>query len=300
MGAVVLGAVFFFLVVFLVRVLVVAVAVVLGPALGVEQGVASVVLRDDARRPAWVRFVPAGLAARVDGLSPALPLPATLRLVLARRALAAWNFDLAAAHVARLPASRDRAELRGELAEHAGDTKASVEDFLEAGDLDDIQHRAESLAASGRGDEALELERAAIERAERDPAQAGNLPEAYYRLGLLEQQLAYRIPDIAARAAPQTKSLADYIKAVELAPLEERYLIAAGNEEIDIGDLDSAPGYFRRALDADPGSADALAGLGDVAAREGRKAEAESYLAAARKRDPSSPAVLRLARQIGG
>ena len=282
------------------RLLVVVLAAVLALGLGLEQAVASIALRDDARRPAWVRYVPAGLATRVDALDPALPLPATLRLVLARRALADGDFPLLAAHVARLPASRDRAELSGALAEHRGDTAAARAAFLEAGDLDDVERRVEALASSGRGDEALRLQRDAIARAERDPAQAGNVPEAYYRLGLLEQQLAYQIPDIGARTVPQQQSLADYRKAADLAPLEERYLIAAGNEAINVGELDPALGYFGRARDADPSSADAIAGFGDVAARRGDTARSQNLLgASAPPESRAPPAVQRLARQLG-
>lgn len=281
------------------RFLIVAGAAVLALALGLEQAVAGIVLRDDARRPAWVRYVPAAVAARVDSLAPDLPLPGELRLVLARRALANGAFDLAAAHVARLPASRDRAELSGALAEHRGDTATAVRDFLDAGDIDGIERRADALAASGRGGEALLLQRAAIARAQQDPAQAGNLPEAYYRLALLEQQLAYQIPDIAARTGPQAQSLADYRTAAELAPLEERYLIAAANEEINVGDLDAALGFFERAREADPSSAEAVAGFGDVAERRGDVAAAKAYLAQGRRLNPDSPAVLRLARRLG-
>jgi hypothetical protein len=282
-----------------VRIPAIALAVVLALCLGLEQTVASIALRDDARRPAWMRYVPASVAARVDGLDPALPLPATLRLMLARRALAAGDLALAAAHVARLPASRDRAELNGALAERRGDGAAAVRFYLDAGDLDDLERRAEALAAAGRGDDALALQRAAIARAQRDPAQAGNLPEAYYRLGMLEQQLAYRIADVGARTAPQEQSLADYRKAVELAPLEERYLIAAGNEEINLGDLDAASSFFARARETDPRSVDALAGFGDVALRRGNPEAAKSFLAEARRLNPAAPSVQRLARQIG-
>jgi tetratricopeptide (TPR) repeat protein len=282
-----------------VRALAAGMAAVLVLAFGFEQALAGIALRDDARRPAWVRYVPAGVAARVDGLNPALPLPAALRLVLARRALAAGNFELVAGHVARLPASRDRAELSGALAEHRGDPAAALRDFLEAGDLDGIEHRVEALAASGRGDEALALQRSAIARATGDPAQTGNVPEAYYRLGLLEQRLAYQIQDPGARTGPQQQSLADYRKAVELAPLEERYLIAAGNEEINVGDLDAASTFFQRARDSDPSSADALTGFGDIALRRGDTAEAKTFLAQARRLNPNSSAVQRLAHKLG-
>jgi tetratricopeptide (TPR) repeat protein len=282
-----------------VRILVAVALAALALALGLEQALAGIALRDDARRPAWMRYVPASLATRVDRLDPALPLPATLRLVLARRALAAGALDLVAAHVARLPASRDRAELSGALADRHGDVETAVRFFLEAGDLDDIERRVAALANSGRGDSALRLQRAAIAAAERDPAQAGNLPEAYYQLGLLEQELAYRIPDIGARGEPQERSFAAYRKAVELAPLEIRYLLGAANEAINVGDLDAALGFFQRARDSDPRNAEALAGFGDVAARRGQTAQAKDYLEQARRVNPDSPAVQRLARQIG-
>ncbi len=280
------------------RLLAIVAIVVLGVGLATVQFVASVALRDDAQSPSWVRFVPPALATRVDELSPDLPLPAALRLVLARRALESGRLALAEEHLAHMDPSRDRDELVGLLAERGGDERAAVLAFLAAGDVAGVEERVAQLAATGRIDEALQLQRAVLARVQQDPAEAGALPEAYYRLAGLEQDAAYRL-DSDARGPLERASATDYERAVALAPLEERYLIAAGNEQINLGDFDAALAYFRRVRDVDPNSVDALTGFGDVALRLGKTSEARAYLAQAKRLKPDADSVKRLAKALG-
>lgn len=90
-----------------------------------------------------------------------------------------------------------------------------------------------------------------------------------------------------------------YAHALALAPLEERYLLAFGNQQLNLADLPAAERTFERARDVDPTSAEPLAGLGDVAFRQGDAAGARSYLARARALDPGSAAVRTLALKLG-
>jgi tetratricopeptide (TPR) repeat protein len=281
-----------------VRLVLIGLAVVLALGLGALQAVASIALRDDARAPSWVLAIPAGFAARVDALDPALPLPQQLRLVLARRALVGGRDQLAAAYVAGLAPSPDRAELSGMLAERRGDAAEALRWYVAAGAVDKIEDRVDALAAAGKTGEALGLQASLVERVRGDPAQAAELPEADYRLGLLEQRVAYTL-DISQRGPLQARSLADYERAVALAPQEERYVIAAGNEAINDDDLDKALRYFGRARELDPRSATPVAGFGDIALRRGDRAQALADLRQARALDPAADSVRRLAAKLG-
>jgi tetratricopeptide (TPR) repeat protein len=284
-----------------VRVAVVIIGLFLAAGLGAVQAVSSLALRGDARPPSWVLLVPPALAARVDALDPALPMPQVLRLVLARRALADGRADATQAYLARLAPSPDRAELAGRLAEQRGDLATAMRDYVDAGALDEIARRVDALRAASRFDEAFRLEQATLARIAQDPTQSGALPEAYYRLGLIQQSLAYQQPpDGAERERLQVLALHDYERALESAPFEERYLIAAANGAINVGDLDQAQSYFERAHELDPRSPVPLAGFGDVAVRRGDKAKAREYLEQAQRLDPSSDAVHRLANELGG
>jgi tetratricopeptide (TPR) repeat protein len=279
------------------RVVLIGAGLVLALVLGAVQVVSSLALRDAAQPGSWVRLVPPATAARVDALDPRLPLPAPLRLVLAREALASGDVALAERQIAALQPSGDRAELLGLIAERRGDGAAAVRDFLDAGDALDLERLIAREQRSGNVTAALRLEHATIERLRSDRAQTGALPDAYYRLGLLEQDSAYRLPRAQRRPAEQ-RSLAAYEAAVALAPLAERYLIAAGNQELNLGDLDRAQRYFERARDVDPTSVDAVAGFGDLAYRRGRLDEARAYLATAQAMDAQAPAVRRLVDEL--
>jgi tetratricopeptide (TPR) repeat protein len=279
------------------RVLSIGAGLVLALVLGAVQVVSSLALRDAAQPGSWVRLVPAVTAARIDALDPRLPLPGPLRLVLAREALAAGDVALAERQIASLAPSGDRDELLGLIAERRGDSAGAVRAFLDAGDAPDLERLIDGEQRSGDLTGALRLEHATIGRLRADRAQTGALPEAYYRLGLLEQDAAYRLPRGARRPAEQ-RSLAAYEDAVALAPLAERYLIAAGNQELNLGDLDRAQRYFERAREVDPTSVDAIAGFGDLAYRRGRLDEARADLATAQAMDAQAPAVRRLVDEL--
>jgi tetratricopeptide (TPR) repeat protein len=280
------------------RSLLIVLAVALALALGALQFLSSLALRDAARPGSWVGLVPGASAARVDELDARWPLPATLRLVLARQALAHGNVAAATQQVALLPASRDRAGLEGELAERRGDTGGAVRAFLDAGDVADLERQIGEIERSGDLAAALRLQNALIDRLRADPTQAASLPDADYQLGLLEESVSYTLRGAAARTV-EIRALAAYEAAVTVAPFAQRYLVAAANQELNVGDLNRAQSYFLRAREADPTSVDAVTGLGSLAHRRGRDDEARAYLAQARHMNPSAPAVQRLAHDLG-
>ena len=64
-------------------------------------------------------------------------------------------------------------------------------------------------------------------------------------------------------------ALGDFEAAVSLAPLSERYVVEAANQADLLGDRRRAAQLFAHAVDIDPASADAIAGLGVVAWENG-------------------------------
>ena len=90
-------------------------------------------------------------------------------------------------------------------------------------------------------------------------ADAGVRARALWRSGQLAQAEA---TTVASDPRPlERRSLAYYERALALAPNEETYLLAAGQQALTLGDRAAAERYYARALDAVPNSADARAGL---------------------------------------
>jgi len=268
--------------------------------LAAVQVVSSVALRASAQTGSWVRLVPAPLASQIEAIDPAYPLPPALRLVLARDALAENEPARAQAYIARLSPSADRMVLEGRLAEARGDVPDAVRSYLAAGDLDDLEARVDELRSAGQIVPALALAREVVARLQNDPTQADALAQAYWNLGHVEESKAYHSwVGTPERNKHERLAAAAYARAVALAPLEERYLIAYANQQLNLAQLDAAATVFARAQNVDPASADPLAGLGEVAHRRGDAAAARAYLARARALDAQSDAVTRLARELG-
>jgi tetratricopeptide (TPR) repeat protein len=282
------------------RIVWVGVALLVAGVLGAVQVVATVVLRGDAQRGAWVGIVPEPLALRVERVDPALPLPPALRLVLARRALERGDTAAAEAYAERLPVSADRGALEGRLAEARGDGVAAARAYLAADDLDDIERLVDGYVREKRYDAALALQHEAITQLEADRTQTDELARAFYELGVLDEAHSYRLWIVSQRRRDaELQAAAAYARAVALAPLSERYLIAYGNQLLNVNRIGDAERAFRRARDVDPASAIPLVGLGEAAIRRSDRASARAYLERARAIDPGQPAVVRLAHELG-
>ncbi len=283
------------------RMLSIAIVCAIAVVLGAVQAVASIALRDRAQAPAWVLAVPHTLGARVDHVSLRLPLPSTLRLILARRALDRDDLGDARSATADLPRSRDRLALEAAIDERRGDRVGAVRDYLAAGDLAGVTAAVARLQAAGRSADALALQEEVVARLATDLTQADALAEAYYRLGIAHQARAYAFAvGQPIRGIEERRALDAYERASHLAPLEERYLIALGNQRINVGDLAGARRTFDRARDVDPTSAEPWTGLGDVALKRGDRVAAHAMLVRARAIDPHSDAVRRLATELRG
>lgn len=278
----------------------IVVAFVAVSALGIIQTLSSIALRSDARVGSWPALVPPQLAAAVDRLDPAIPIPPALRLVFARSALASHDLERTRAEVARLSSSRDRFAIEAGLADARGDTAGATTAYLAGGDLAALELRVHAYESQHRFAQALALQRATIERLRNDPAQRDALAEATFGLGRLDQRHAYdRATPRAVRRSEELRALAAYERAVELSPLSQQNLLALGNQQLNVGDLTAAKRTFERARDNDPTSADAFVGLGDTALRSGDVTTARNDLTRARLLEPNSAAARRLAARIG-
>ncbi|GAC1492005.1 MAG: hypothetical protein NVS1B2_04370 [Vulcanimicrobiaceae bacterium] len=281
------------------RTLVVVAAGAVACALAAIQGVASVAVRDRAIAPAWMRVVPTAVAARFERLSPEVPVPATVRLVLARHALARGDLAYAEIALRKLAPSHDRLALEAALAQRRGDRDGAIRAYLAAGDLSGVEAAVADAQAAGRHAEALALAQAVVARLQADRTQADALAQAYYDLGGARQTAAYALaPGTPAQRTAELNALDAYERASRLAPLSVRYLIALGNQRINVGKFGDARRAFERARDVDPLSAEPWTGLGDIALRRGDRVLAAAMLARARELAPQSDAVRRLAVEL--
>jgi tetratricopeptide (TPR) repeat protein len=220
--------------------------------------------------------------------------------VLARQALARGDFATADVDLGLLAPSRDRLALAGGLADARGDASGALRAYLAADDLADVERAVETLEARGRIAEALALQEDLVRRLAADPTQIDALAQADFDLGRLQETQAYQFGvGTAVRHAHELAGAAAYAHAVDLAPFEERYLIAFANQEINLRDFKAAGRAFERARDADPTSVEPVAGLGAVALADGDVAFARACLERARTLDPASAATHRLASALG-
>ncbi len=113
------------------------------------------------------------------------------------------------------------------------------------------------------------------------------LAEAYWRLGKL-----------AGGQRNSRLAIQDFLKAVHLSPLSEKYLLSAGFETYVFVGPAQASRYFQRAISADPTSADAYAGAGMVALGLGERSAARADLQRASALNPASPPVRSLQAKL--
>jgi tetratricopeptide (TPR) repeat protein len=205
--------------------------------------------------------------------------------MLATAALDRNDLPLAQSYALRLPESAGRAELLGRVAQARGDeTQASLY-FIAANDVFAIRREVNRLAVRDPS-AAYALQSRLTSRLQRTATHPDALADAYWELGRLATQLGYAQP--AHRRAWFEAGMRDYAAAVKLAPLAERYLIAAGSQELNLNEPASAYAFFKRASDGNPASANAYAGMGVASFRLGDVASAREYERLSRSYDPHS------------
>jgi tetratricopeptide (TPR) repeat protein len=230
----------------------------------------------------------------LDRLAPAPYVESTL----ARDALSQGDFDAAQRYALRLPASTVRDGLLARIAGAQNRPQLALEYALAAFDGTTVDEIAEQRAvrdpASAYALEAM-LERRLRQRGTHPDAVA----QARWQMGLFANRTAWRqVPGSAAQQWWLRVALSDFDAAAALAPLSERYLIADANQADLLQEPVRAERLFQHAAQTDPGSADAVAGLGVIAFENGDRTAAQAYLARAAALDPRSLMVLALRRKL--
>jgi len=221
-----------------------------------------------------------------------------VEIELARYALRNGDADAAERYASRLPGSPIRDELFARVALERGQRALALEYLLAAPDPDALDRAAQSLAIRNPA-AAYAQERLVEARLARDGTHPDAAAQTYWEMGRLANRAAWRqIPGSAAQRSWLVPALHDFESAVRLAPLSERYLVEAANQADLLGKRSEAQEFFTRAAEIDPGSADAVAGLGVVAWQNGDRPAALAYLSKARRLDPSALMVRALERDI--
>lgn len=223
----------------------------------------------------------AAIYRAIAGIAPA----PYVYLMLADASFAERDFDSAQAYAQRLPDTPARSELLGRLALARGDRAAASRYFIEANDVFALRTTVTSLARRDLP-AAYALQARLKDRLARSATHPDALADAYWELGRLATQRGYAHP--RERKMWFDEGMRDYEQAVGLAPTAERYLMAAGSQELNLGQPALAAGYFQRVIGQNPASADAYAGLGVSAFRMGDLAEARRYEQLSRSYNPHS------------
>ncbi len=130
-----------------------------------------------------------------------------------------------------------------------------------------VRAHVDALDKAGDYRGATTLDRTLVARLEHDRQDEVALADALWRLGQLDAEAGY--VERGNRRVQWRAALGDYERALQLEPLSETMLLAAGNQALLNGDRALALQYFQRALAVDPGSADAHEGLRRAQTGEG-------------------------------
>ncbi len=136
-----------------------------------------------------------------------------------------------------------------------------------AADVLTVRAQVDALDKAHDYNGALALDRSLVARLEHDRMDQVALADALWRLGQLDAEVGY--VERAKRRAQWQDALKDYERALQLEPLSETMLLAAGNQALLNGDRDSSLQFFQRAIAVDPGSTEAHEGLHRAQTGEG-------------------------------
>ena len=232
-------------------------------------------------------LLPPGTGTRIyDTLERVAPLP-FVEAMLTDDALRRGDLTAATAHAARMPAGTLRNEYDARIALARGRHDEAIRRFLEAGDNAALQADVRELMETGRAREAYALEQRVRQRLVESKTRPNAVADSWWRLG----RIAARMDD-----APEAER--DYARAHALAPFNTKYLIESGMLALQQRQPDSARASFARAAEIDPGSADAVAGVGLAALDAGDRSEAERLSVRALRMNARAPLALRLQRSL--
>jgi tetratricopeptide (TPR) repeat protein/O-antigen ligase len=231
--------------------------------------------------------LPGGLGTRVyETLERIAPLP-FVEAMLTEDALRRGDFAAASAHAARMPPGTLRDEDDARIALARGRHDEAIRRFLEAGDDAALQADVRQLIETGHEREAYALEDRVRQRLIASQTRPNAVADSWWRLG----RLAARMHDV-----PEAER--DYARARALAPFNTKYLIESGMLALQRRRADVARASFGRAAEIDPGSADAVAGMGLAALDAGDRPEAERLAVRALRMNARSSLALRLQRNL--
>ncbi len=190
------------------------------------------------------------------------------------------DVDQAARLIAGLPDDVDVADLRGQIAEARGERDAAIDAYVRAGDVLRVQRLIDAIDVRHL-QRALGYQERLVARLRDDPSAGEVLGEAWWRLGQLQAAEGYENP--AERSRYWHDAEASYEHALDLAPNEETYLLAAAYQSLANGDTQASLRYYRRAADVVPNSYDAWLGLSWAAAMASDCAAARRYFTRVRE-----------------
>jgi tetratricopeptide (TPR) repeat protein len=247
---------------------------------------------------ALTRHVPLRFATAVyETLARVAPAP-YVTSTLAAYELTRDDATRAHRYAVELPASPIRDDLLGRAAAAGGDTALAYEYYLAAPDVDAIEKYVESVASRDPA-AAYALERTLSHRLAAGGTHPDGVAETQWRMGLLANRRAWReIPDSPAQGFWLERAMDAFARALDIAPLSDRYAIAAANQAMLLGQLARSQALFAQAARSNPGSADAIAGLGVAAYESGDVRAASDALNRAARLDPNALMVRALARDI--
>lgn len=246
------------------------------------QAVTSLALAPWTVPPAWMRFAPpAWREAAAHAIDGGFPASSGARIALVRSAIREGDFTTAERRIAALPPSADRSILSGKLLEARGDPAAAGAAYVSGGDSVDVAKIVDALEAQGRVGAAVALQLEALAHVPPGSDNASARADAWWRLGRLYQAAAYDLP-IPSRGPLERKAAAAYERAASIAPLSAKFLLAAGNEHLNLDEPAAARVYFDRLIAQDPANRDAYLGLADAAILTGDLAAARANLEKAR------------------
>ncbi|HYW54433.1 MAG TPA: O-antigen ligase family protein [Dongiaceae bacterium] len=203
--------------------------------------------------------VPRFLGTRVYEAIERVAPRSFVETVLADDALSRADFSAAARHAGRLAPGPMRSEFEARIAAARGRPDEAIRLFLDAGDDEALQPFVTALARRGSLSEARNLERRIADRVRITGTRPNALADCEWRLARLSARLGHL----------EEATLHDQT-AVELAPLNTKYLIDAGLLALQRHDPATAERRFARAGEIDPADADAVAGRG-LAALQARE-----------------------------
>jgi tetratricopeptide (TPR) repeat protein len=262
------------------------------------QAASSAFSADAAVPYAVARHVPLRFATAVYGTLVRIAPAPYVTSSLAAYELGRGDFARAHAYAISMPASPVRDDLLARSAAAGGNGPLAFEYYLAAPDVDAVESYVESAATHDPA-KAYELEEILSRRLALSGTHPDGVAETRWRMGLLANRRAWReVPDSPAQGAWLERAMDAFASALALAPLSDRYAIAAANQAMLLGQIERSKTLFAQAERSNPGSADAIAGLGVVAYQEGDVHAATDALLRAERIDPNALMVRALSHDL--